>query len=124
MLALDAHEERAEAFRVVGNLEFFEPLTVGQADGHAVLTTTDIDADVQLGGKNPGNLRRFDETVGESPTRLVSIPSHCPMDRHPPGRHKRMMQEDEGGISRQARQTLSAADPKSHIPVSTSGYNL
>ncbi len=47
MLALDALEELTETFRTVDDLELFEQLAVGQADGYSVLTATDIDANAQ-----------------------------------------------------------------------------
>jgi len=40
-------EELTETFRTVDDLELFEQLAVGQADGYSVLTATDIDANAQ-----------------------------------------------------------------------------
>ncbi|MGF1612452.1 MAG: hypothetical protein ACFCVA_00690 [Gammaproteobacteria bacterium] len=57
MLTLDAVEKVRKTFRAVIDIELFEPLTVGQADGDAVASAADVHADVDFGRNRQGGLR-------------------------------------------------------------------
>ena len=58
VMPLDAAEEVLEAFRAVIDVERFEQLTAGQADGNAVASAADVHGNVKLGRNNHGGLRR------------------------------------------------------------------